>query len=229
MYENITKYIGAFAECGEWINGDDDTPRFAYSDIVDDFLDDMQNFLVWDYDVVLDQIKEKLNLSQISAEVDASLLDEEEVLSLITGIVTREKFIPGMLASYLRGGAIDRWLTRLKQLDEDESRIRKIKVVWSEKLPLDEMIESHLSQTDGLYYISYQNGDNECSLNIGGATYSTVKEHLTAQKDWWKNAIPHKIYARVGITSDVDEALSAILCEMSGNKNNRVELEHIKG
>ena len=99
MHENITKFIGTLTECGEWQN-QDDTPIFAYADVVDEFLDNLQDFLVWDYDVVLDQIKERLSLPQISADIDVSSLDEEEVLSLITGVVAREKEIVNINVKY---------------------------------------------------------------------------------------------------------------------------------
>lgn len=227
MYENITKFIGKLTDCGKWVN-EGDTPQFAYADVVDEFLDEVQDFLVFDYDVVLDQIKEKLSLPQISADVDASLLNEEEVLSLITGIVAREKFISGILASYLRSGAMDRWLERLKELDEDESRIRKIKVFWSEKLTLDEAIKSHISLDEGIFYVSFQNGDDEQSLMLGSATYSPIREHLLAQKEWWEKAVFGNLFVRIGKTDDIEDALSALLKLTHSESNQKTIVENVK-
>lgn len=65
-------------------------------------------------------------------------------------------------------------------------RDKIIRINWNTALPLNEAIESPLSNTQGLYYITRVFGDNESSLYLGIATnHNTIRNRLRSHKEEW--------------------------------------------
>ena len=53
-------------------------------------------------------------------KVDVSNLDGDTILFMIFSIVRGERFSDGLFGSYVAGGTIDKWLNRLKEIDESK-------------------------------------------------------------------------------------------------------------
>lgn len=51
-------------------------------------------------------------------DVGTWIIDRENDGSKLTGAIRAERFCDGAFASFVRSGAIDRWLRRLKEIDE---------------------------------------------------------------------------------------------------------------
>ena len=101
-------------------------------------------------------------------------------------------------------------------------RDKIIRIFWNDALPLDDAIESELSNTQGLYYISRLFGEKETTLYLGIATKNnTIRHRLKAHRDGWTKLYRGKIFVRIGhITyprnyneSHIDHAESAIVYE----------------
>ncbi len=155
MYEAITKYIGKLADWGEkYIPSESSChiPVVSYTQATDDFRKDMRAFMPKDYIAELDKIKTKLNIEQFRTDLDISTLTAEEIIALITGVIRRERFCEGILGTFIKEGAIDKWLVRLKELDEkgtsamSEKKLTKeviekidytIKQIWIEEIKND--------------------------------------------------------------------------------------------
>lgn len=103
-------------------------------------------------------------------------------------------------------------------------RDKIIRIHWSKALPIDEVIESDISNSQGLYYISRVFGSKETSLYLGIATKNnTIRHRLKAHRDSWLTLYRGKINVRVGEViyprkadaQIIDHAESAILYEQS--------------
>ena len=101
-------------------------------------------------------------------------------------------------------------------------RDKIIRIYWNDALLLDEAIESDLSNTQGLYYLSRVFGGNETSLYLGIATHNnTIRNRLKSHREHWLNLYRGKIYVRLGHiiypknpdASVIDHAESAIVYE----------------
>ena len=104
-------------------------------------------------------------------------------------------------------------------------RDKIIRINWNGALPLDDAIESSLSNTQGLYYITRVFGDKESSQYLGIATNNnTIRNRLRSNKEEWLYKYRGKIYVRLGhvvyprnASHDViDHAESAIIYEHNG-------------
>ncbi|MBQ4100982.1 MAG: hypothetical protein IJC83_05495 [Oscillospiraceae bacterium] len=239
MYEAITKYIGKLADWGEkYIPSESSChiPVVSYTQATDDFRKDMRAFMPKDYIAELDKIKTKLNIEQFRTDLDISTLTAEEIIALITGVIRRERFCEGILGTFIKEGAIDKWLVRLKELDEKgtsamsenenkkKGRDKIIRIFWNEKIPIDEAIASDLSNTQGLYYITRVFGEKETSLYVGIATsHNIIRRRLKAHKSWWLKSYRGQIYVRIGeivyprnyAKETIEDAESAILFDQS--------------
>ena len=51
------------------------------------------------------------------SEADVSKLDAQCVMALIVGAVRAERFCDGALLGFFKDGSIQKWLTRLKEID----------------------------------------------------------------------------------------------------------------
>ena len=125
MYEALTKYIGQFEDVGTWtIDRENDgskehpiqMPYMSYSRAIMKFLSEMDAFMVYNYQEVLK--RNDLRWGMEMGNADVSGFDAEAVLALLTGAVRAERFCDGAFASFVRSGAVDRWLGKLKEIDE---------------------------------------------------------------------------------------------------------------
>lgn len=125
MYEALTKYIGQFEDVGTWIIDRENDgskehpiqmPYMSYSKVIMKFLSGMDAFMVYNYQEVLK--RNDLRWGMEMGNADVSGFDAEAVLALLTGAVRAERFCDGAFASFVRSGAVDRWLGRLKEIDE---------------------------------------------------------------------------------------------------------------
>lgn len=125
MYEPLTKYIGQFKEVGNWVidRENDGTaehpiqmPYMSYSETIMKFVSEMDSFMVYNYGEILEQ--NNLQWGMEMGNADVSGFGAEDVLALLTGAVRAERFCDGAFASFVKSGAIDRWLRRLKEIDE---------------------------------------------------------------------------------------------------------------
>ena len=125
MYEALTKYIGQFEDVGTWIIDRENDgskehpiqmPYMSYSKAIMKFLSEMNAFMVYNYQEVLK--RNDLRWGMEMGNADVSGFDAEAVLALLTGAVRAERFCDGAFASFVRSGAVDRWLGRLKEIDE---------------------------------------------------------------------------------------------------------------
>ncbi|MBE7043416.1 MAG: hypothetical protein E7399_08035 [Ruminococcaceae bacterium] len=99
-------------------------------------------------------------------------------------------------------------------------RDKIIRISWNKALPLENVISSEYSNTQGLYYISRIFGKKETSLYLGIATqHNTIRNRLKSHS--WLNQYRGKIYVRLGTViypkivnaSIIQHAESAILYE----------------
>ena len=125
MYEPLTKYIGQFKEVGNWvIDRENDgsaehpiqMPYMSYSKTIMKFVSEMDSFMVYNYGELLEQ--NNLQWGMEMGNADVSGFGAEAVLALLTGAVRAERFCDGAFASFVKSGALDRWLRRLKEIDE---------------------------------------------------------------------------------------------------------------
>lgn len=125
MYEALTKYIGQFEDVGTWtIDRENDgskehpiqMPYMSYSKAIMKFLSEMDAFIVYNYQEVLK--RNDLRWGMEMGNADVSGFDAEAVVALLTGAVRAERFCDGAFASFVRSGAVDRWLGKLKEIDE---------------------------------------------------------------------------------------------------------------
>lgn len=125
MYEALTKYIGQFEDVGTWIIDRENDgskehpiqmPYMSYSKAIMKFLSEMDAFMVYNYQEVLK--RNDLRWRMEMGNADVSGFDAEAVLALLAGAVRAERFCDGAFASFVRSGAVDRWLGRLKEIDE---------------------------------------------------------------------------------------------------------------
>jgi len=103
-------------------------------------------------------------------------------------------------------------------------RDKIIRINWHDAIGLEEAIQSELSNTQGLYYITRVFGSKETSLYLGIATGgNTIRNRLSDHKKHWLNLYRGRIYVRLGEViyprncddSIIDHAESAILYEQS--------------
>lgn len=125
MYEALTKYICQLGDAGTWIidrenDGSEEhpiqMPYMSYSKTIMKFISEMDAFMVRNYREVLN--RNHLQRGTEMGSADVSGFDAEDVLALLTGAIRAERFCDGAFASFARSGAIDRWLRRLKEIDE---------------------------------------------------------------------------------------------------------------
>ncbi len=106
-------------------------------------------------------------------------------------------------------------------------RDKIIRIYWNDALPLDDAIESNLSKTQGLYYITHILKNKERGLYIGVAkNTNTIRNRLRDHKNHWLNSynrgqikvrIGHIIYPKAITASIIEHAESAIIFEMGND------------
>ncbi|MGN0576773.1 MAG: hypothetical protein ACI4J2_12185 [Ruminococcus sp.] len=103
-------------------------------------------------------------------------------------------------------------------------RDKIIRINWNKALELNEAIESDLSKTQGLYYLSRVFSNKETSLYLGIATeHNTIRNRLMGHKRTWFKFYRGKIMVRLGHiiypqnpdSKIIEHAESAIVYEQS--------------
>ena len=98
-------------------------PFVNYSDMVHHFLDDVYEYVETCKDLGLNKYGEILERNGLEwgaksmSEADVSKLDAQCVMALIVGAVRAERFCDGALLGFFKDGSIQKWLTRLKEID----------------------------------------------------------------------------------------------------------------
>lgn len=132
----LTKYIPQLtdAKYGDWVidKENDGTiehpiqmPFVNYSDIANDFIQDVYSFMDANADMGMNhygEILEKNGLewgSNSMKDVDVSSADAQCVMALIMGAVRAERFCDGALLGFFNSDCIAKWLNRLKEIDEN--------------------------------------------------------------------------------------------------------------
>ena len=133
-FQSLTKYISLISkdDIGTWvIDRENDGsmehpihfPFVNYSDMVDQFVEDVYSFSDEHPEFGLNrygEILEKNGLEwggQSMSAADVSDKDAQCVLALILGAVRAERFCDGALMSFFKDGSIEKWLTRLLEID----------------------------------------------------------------------------------------------------------------
>ena len=127
MYEQVTAYIGKLKPA-HWNYPDqkDAEPNSflpgwcEYDEITSEFMHKMYEFVPnggQNYDEVIYKATGRDGHDDLT-KVDVSRLDGDTILFMIFSRVRGERFSDGLFGSYVADGTMDKWLGRLKELDE---------------------------------------------------------------------------------------------------------------
>lgn len=133
-FDILTKYIPIIQDdsIGEWIfdKENDGThehpiqvPFVNYSEVVNNFIDDVYTFRKNNEDMELSRYGEilkdnGLEWDPVSMEnADVSNLNVQGILALIMGAVRSERFCDGALFEFFESGCILKWLERLRTIE----------------------------------------------------------------------------------------------------------------
>ena len=135
MYESLTRHIGKISRdtagtvitdyCGDGTpERPYQMPYVSYSTEVEAFVRDIYAFEKAHRELKLNDYQEILGRNGIRWDIrsmtdaPAESLDEECILALLLGAVRVDRFSAGALLRFVRNGSIERWLERLKDLDD---------------------------------------------------------------------------------------------------------------
>lgn len=133
-FDILTKYIPIIQadSIGEWVidNENDGTlehpiqmPFVDYSEMVDNFIDDVYAFEKSNKDMELTRYEDILKDnglewdSESMKNADISSLNAQCVLALIMGAIRAERFCDGALLDFFKSGCILKWLERLNSIE----------------------------------------------------------------------------------------------------------------
>ena len=133
-FQSLTKYISLISkdDIGTWvIDRENDGsmehpihfPFVNYSDMVDQFVEDVYSFSDEHPEFGLNRYGEILEKNGLEwggksmSAADVSDKDAQCVLALILGAVRAERFCDGALMGFFKDGSIEKWLTRLLEID----------------------------------------------------------------------------------------------------------------
>ena len=137
MYEKLTDFIPILKddEFGDWVidHENDGTiqhpiqmPFVTYGQAVRgleaaiyDFMDTNHPFKNGDYGKILEENGMEWGVESMSAK-DVSSADANCIIAMLIGAVRAERFCDGALLDFLKRGCIQRWLGRLKEMDESQ-------------------------------------------------------------------------------------------------------------
>lgn len=91
MYESITCYLGRLKPA-KYINPKQIGKSLLFQDI--------------------------LNMTRQQENADVSNLDGYTILFMIFSTIRGERFCNGLVSGYIENGSMDKWLSRLKEIDE---------------------------------------------------------------------------------------------------------------
>lgn len=130
MYEQVTAYLGKLKPA-HWKypenqgDGSHEHPYIAgwpeYDEITSEFMHRMYEFVPnggQNYDEVIYKATGVDGHDDLT-RVDVSKLDGDTILFMIFSRVRGERFSDGLFGSYVADGTMDKWLNRLKELDEN--------------------------------------------------------------------------------------------------------------
>ena len=137
MYETLTEYLSKLenSEYGKWHldtehkGTEDDSiqmPFVGYERIVTDLEHAIYDFVDTHPEMELTKYSEILEQNGLEWETesmeqaDLSSLDGRAVMALLVGVLRADRFCEGALLGFLNSGAMNRWLERLKEIDEDQ-------------------------------------------------------------------------------------------------------------
>jgi len=132
-YDLLTKYIPLIqtANIGEWVIDKENDgsiehpihlPFVGYSEIVQNFIDDLYIFEENNKDMELNRYGNILQNNSIEWDIesmknaDVLNLNAQCVLALIMGAVRAERFCDGALLNFFKSGCILKWLDRLNNI-----------------------------------------------------------------------------------------------------------------
>lgn len=132
-FKSLTQYIPLIVDddIGTWIidRENDGTmehpiqmPFVNYSEMVDRFVEDVYAFHKAHPEFELNRYGEVLEKNGLEwggkmSAADVSDKDAQCVLALIIGAVRAERFCEGALMGFFKDGSIEKWLTRLLEID----------------------------------------------------------------------------------------------------------------
>lgn len=135
MYEQLTEFLDELptSQYGKWFcdqenDGSPDhpiqLPFVIYNPIVTKLLETIQQFVDDHRDLELTRYGEILEHANIQwgyesmRRADVSALDGKTVMALLVGAMRAERFSDGTFLGFLRDGSIEKWLLRLKEVDQ---------------------------------------------------------------------------------------------------------------
>lgn len=165
VYKALTDYLANIEQdsCGEWVidrkskgTAEDpiQMPYVSYSRMVQCFIHDAYQFMDDHTEYELTHYSDILRANGIEwgkqsmQEVDVSTRDGRCVMALIIGALRADKFATGALFSIFESGAIERWLLRLKEIDENmkdriESEARAIVPITNDTLVCKDCVQRY--------------------------------------------------------------------------------------
>ena len=135
-YEELIRFIPAIEDdsFGKWVidHENDGTPEHPiqfpfvnYSECVRELEHAIYEFDEKNPDMGLHNYGEILEKNGLEwgmdsmGQADVSKLDGQAVMALLLGAVRAERFCDGALLSFLKSGAVTRWLKRLEEIDSE--------------------------------------------------------------------------------------------------------------
>lgn len=103
-------YQMPYVEYGRKIN--------ALEDAIYQFINDHPEYELNNYNDILKRNHIEWGLKSM-ASVDVSHMDGQLIMALFVGAVRAERFCDGAMLSFLENGSIQKWLKRLRELDEE--------------------------------------------------------------------------------------------------------------
>ena len=135
MYELLTRFIPAMAgdDFGKWVqpvrdvsSGEPTAPPFVIyewsvrklREAVRDFADDHMAERAGDFIHILEENHIAWRMKSM-IEADVSALDGRAVFALLAGAFEAERSVHGAVLVFCKTGCMERWLKRLKEIDEE--------------------------------------------------------------------------------------------------------------
>lgn len=131
MYEQVTSYLGKLKPA-HWKfpenqgDGSHENPYIAgwpeYDEITSEFMHKMYEFVPnggQNYDDVIYKTT-GLDCHEDLSKADISNIDGDIILYMIFSMVRGELFCDGLFSSYIANGTLDKWLSRLTELDQEK-------------------------------------------------------------------------------------------------------------
>ncbi|MBO4335999.1 MAG: hypothetical protein J5846_09250 [Desulfovibrio sp.] len=135
MFENLTRYLGELMSCssfgkccglGAHGTDKDQAPFISYSKLSLDVLREIYAIVnahpelrLTKYQSVLEEKGIEISAKSFE-ETDVSVLDGQAVMAMLVCIVRMDRFVEGLLLTFLENGKITEWIGRLKELDWEE-------------------------------------------------------------------------------------------------------------